>query len=109
MKNTPKHITEVSEVKKTEGGVRIEITSTEKQVESAVQTMVENCRQGACDCMSPEMKQRITGMEFQKIGGQAAIAITGNISVEEIKGAMERSRVDLCCTIDENKAGHGCC
>lgn len=109
MSNQAKHISEISEIKKTEEGVRVEITSQEKGVDEAVQAMVENCRQGTCNCMNPEMKERISGMEFQKIEGRAAIAIQGKISVEEIKEAMERSKVEVCCTIDPTAKSDASC
>ncbi len=109
MGSEPKHIKDVSEVMRTEGGVRVEITSREQGVDQAVAAMVENCSQGKCNCMTEETKKKITSMEFQKVDGRAAIAIQGTVSVDEIKAAMERSKVEMCCTLDtQGDAREGC-
>lgn len=106
MSNEAKHITEVSQVVQTDQGVRIEVTSEEEGMDEAVEYLVQTCQGGQCNCLNPEMKQRISGMEFQKIEGRTAIAITGDVSAEEIRGAMEGSNCLVGKSLLKNKS---CC
>ena len=107
-----KHIKDISKVGKASDGVKVEITSHLESDLLAVQNIVESCATGACDCMKPEVKKKVTGMEFIKDTEGAAIHIRGNISVEEIKETMERSQKEIdssgCCSIS-SESGSGCC
>ena len=104
-----KTIKDISFVKKTADGVLIEITSRKDSDLKAVQGMVENCATGACDCMKPETKEKVEGMEFKTVEGKSGIYIKGNLSVEEIHETMDRSTKEVgCCTISET-SGSSCC
>ena len=109
MENNKKTIKDISFVKKSDDGVKIEINSSQKADLDAVQGMVENCATGACDCMKPETKEKVQGMEFRTVEGKSAIYIKGDISVEEIHETMDRSSKDLsgCCDIPSSKSS--CC
>ena len=102
-----KHIKEFSSVKKTESGIAIEIHSQNKDELQAVQGMVENCAQGKCDCMKPEVKEKVEGMEFKTLDGVSAIHIKGNISIAEIQETMDRSNMDKtgCCSTQAESCG----
>ena len=107
--NTKKTIKDISLVKKTTEGVMIEITSRDEMDLKAVQGMVESCATGACDCMKPETKVKVKGMEFKTVQGQSAIYINGDLSVAEIHETMDRSTKEVgCCTISET-GGSACC
>ncbi|MDH5655644.1 MAG: hypothetical protein OEZ34_07035 [Spirochaetia bacterium] len=107
-----KHIKDISKVGKAPDGVKVDITSHLESDLLAVQNIVESCATGACDCMKPEVKQKVTGMEFIRGQDGASIHIRGNISVEEIQETMDRSQKEInssdCCSItDENSTK--CC
>lgn len=81
---------DVSEVKKSAEGVLVNITAADVKAEN-IENIITSCQTGACDCMSPEVKSKITGMEFINANGKLGIAIKGDISESEIKEAMEKS------------------
>ena len=81
---------DVSEVKKSAEGVLVNITAADVKVEK-LQEMVTSCQTGACDCMSPEIKQKITGMEITNNNGKLGLSIKGDVSEADIKAAMARS------------------
>lgn len=81
---------DVSEVKKSADGVLVNITAADVKPEN-VENIIMSCQTGQCDCMSPEMKKRITGMEFINADGRLAISIKGDVSEAEIKESMDRS------------------
>ncbi len=87
-------IKDVSEVKKTEGGVVIEVKDSSVEAQK-VKEIVENCQTGKCDCMSEETKQKVTFMDFKAENGKVAIEIKGDLTEEEIKEAMNRSKKEL--------------
>ena len=91
MKKTMK---DVSQVKSTEEGVVIEVID-ETVDTNKVKEVVENCKTGKCDCMSEETKQKITFMDFRVKDGKPVIEIKGNVSEEEIKEAVSRSKKEL--------------
>ena len=107
-----KHIKDISEVSKSQDGVKVEITSNLESDLLAVQSIVESCATGACDCMKPEVKQKVTGMEFVRENGAASIRIKGDITVGEIRETMERSQKEIdssgCCSIPSGD-GSVCC
>jgi len=55
--------------------------------------MVENCATGACECMSDETKKKISNMEVSGKDGDVQLALSGDISKEEIEAALEKSKV----------------
>ncbi|GAB6072124.1 hypothetical protein JCM14244_05010 [Venenivibrio stagnispumantis] len=87
-------IKDVSEVKKTEEGVVIEIKDNTVEAEK-VKEIVENCQTGKCDCMTEEMKQKVQFMDFKAEKGKIAIEIKGDLTEQEIKEAMARSKKEL--------------
>ncbi len=87
-------IKDVSQVRKTENGVVIEVKDSSVEAEK-VKEIVENCQTGKCDCMSEEIKQKVTFMDFKVESGKVAIEIKGDLTEEEIKKAMERSKKEL--------------
>ncbi len=87
-------IKDVSEVKKTQDGIVIEVKDDTVEAEK-VKEIVENCQTGRCDCMSEEVKQKVTFMDFKAENGKVAIEIKGDLTEEEIKEAMSRSKKEL--------------
>lgn len=83
-------IKDVSEVKKSAEGVLVNITAADVKAEN-IENIITSCQTGQCDCMSPDVKAKITGMEFINADGKLGIAIKGDISEAEIKEAMEKS------------------
>ena len=76
---------------KTNEGVKISFTgAVEKQ---NIIKMVENCATGACECMSDETKKKISNMEVSGKDGDVQLALSGDISKEEIEAALEKSKV----------------
>lgn len=107
-----KHITDISKIDKASDGVKIKITSTLESDLLAVENMVESCATGACDCMKPEVKQKVTAMDFVRNSEGGAIHIRGDISVEEIKETMERSQKEMdssaCCSVETDNSATCC-
>ena len=91
MKKTMK---DVSQVKSTEEGVIIEVVD-ETVDANKVKEVVENCQTGKCDCMSEETKAKVTFMDFRVENGKPVIEIKGEVSEEEIKEAVSRSKKEL--------------
>jgi arsenate reductase len=56
-------------------------------------TMVQNCSSGACECMSDATKAKIKDMKVEGSDGDVALRLSGDISVEEIQEALNRSKV----------------
>ncbi len=55
--------------------------------------MVENCKQGQCECMSQETKQKITNMQVNGEDGKVELRLSGDISTSEVKQALSKSKV----------------
>ncbi len=72
-------------------GVNISFTGEVKK--QNIVTMVQNCSTGACECMSDETKAKITNMEVSGKDGDVALALSGDISTEEIEAALAKSKV----------------
>jgi hypothetical protein len=81
---------DVSEIKKSAEGVLVNITAPDVKAEN-IENIITSCQTGQCDCMSPDVKKKITGMEFINANGKLGIAIKGDISEAEIKEAMNNS------------------
>ena len=76
---------------KTGSGVKINfLGKVEKQ---NIVTMVENCSTGQCECMSDDTKSKIKDMKVTGEDGDVALDLAGDVSVEEIQAALERSKV----------------
>ena len=78
-------------VSKTENGVKINfLGSVAKQ---NIVTMVQNCSTGACECMSNDTKAKIKDMQVDGQVGNVELSLEGDISIEEIEEALQRSKV----------------
>jgi hypothetical protein len=76
---------------KTGNGVKINFTGgVQKQ---NIVTMVENCSTGKCECMSDATKEKIKDMKVSGSDGDVALNLEGDVSVEEIQAALEKSKV----------------
>jgi len=76
---------------KTGEGVKINfLGKVEKQ---NIVTMVENCSTGQCECMSDDTKAKITDMRVTGDDGDVALDLAGDVSVEEIQEALNKSKV----------------
>ncbi len=91
MKKTMK---DVSQVKAIEEGVVIEVVDESADTDK-IKEVVENCQTGKCDCMSEETKAKVTFMDFRIENGKPVIEIKGDVSEEEIKEAVNRSKKEL--------------
>ncbi len=72
-------------------GVNISFSGNVKK--QNIVTMVENCQTGQCECMSDETKKKIEGMEVTGKDGEVSLALSGDISKEEIESALAKSKV----------------
>jgi len=79
------------EVSKSDGGVDIKFSGfvTKEKIE----TMVNNCKTGGCECMSDETKEKISTMTISGEDGDVKLALSGDISADEIQEALSRSKV----------------
>ena len=76
---------------KTGEGVKINFLG-EVQKKNIV-TMVENCSTGQCECMSDDTKAKIKDMQVSGEDGDVKLDLTGDVSVQEIQEALEKSKV----------------
>ena len=76
---------------KTGDGVKINFMG-QVQKQNIV-TMVQNCSTGQCECMSDDTKAKIKDMKVSGEDGDVALNLEGDISVEEIQEALEKSKV----------------
>jgi len=78
-------------VSKTNSGVKINFLG-EVQKQNIVQ-MVQNCTAGECECMSDATKAKIREMRVEGADGNVELSLEGEVSVEEIREALSRSKV----------------
>lgn len=78
------------EVSKSINGVDIKFSGfvTKEKIE----TMVNNCKSGQCECMSDATKAKITDMQVGVKDGDINLALSGDISEDEIKEALKKSK-----------------
>jgi arsenate reductase len=79
------------EVSKSENGVNINFSGfvTKEKIE----TMVNNCKMGGCECMSDTTKAKISNMLITGKDGEVKLELSGDISADEIKEALSKSKV----------------
>jgi arsenate reductase len=79
------------EVSKSENGVNINFSGfvTKEKIE----TMVNNCKMGGCECMSDSTKAKISNMLITGKDGEVKLELSGDISADEIKEALRKSKV----------------
>jgi len=76
---------------KTHNGITIDFTGTIKK--ETVFTMVQNCKNGQCDCMNDTTKAKIKDMKVHGKDGNVSLELSGNIDTTEILTALERSQL----------------
>lgn len=84
-------------VNTTQNGVKISFSGDVKK--ENIVTMVQNCQTGKCECMSDETKKKIKNMEVTGKDGDVDLALSGDISKDEIEEALAKSKVlnSPCC------------
>ncbi|WP_123102541.1 hypothetical protein [Acidithiobacillus sulfuriphilus] len=76
-------------LEKTAEGIAVHV---DKSVDpKKVFAMVESCQTGRCDCMSEEVKAKVSAMEVSQGTEGTTIRIHGTVSEEEIQEVMGRS------------------
>lgn len=85
------------DVNKTEDGVKIRFFGEVKK--ENILSMVKNCQEGGCECMSDATKQKIKNIEIDGEDGNVSLTLSGEIAKEEIEAALAKSKVvnDSCC------------
>lgn len=84
-------INHTKEVTKIDNGVKI---SFKGQIQKdTIFSMVQNCQQGNCECMSPEMKAKIEDMSISGDDGDVELKLVGDITTKEVKEALSKSKV----------------
>ncbi len=83
------------EVSKSKDGVNINFSGfvTKEKIE----TMVNNCKTGKCECMSDTTKAKISDMQVSGEDGDVKLALSGDVNEDEIKEALSKSKVINCC------------
>ena len=79
------------DIKKISNGVKINFTRNIKKDD--IVTIVQNCSQGKCECMSETTKSKIKDMQVDGSDGDVVLKLEGDISVGEIQEAISRSKV----------------
>jgi len=78
-------------ISKTDNGVKINfLGAVEKQ---NIVTMIQNCSTGKCECMSDDTKEKIKDMRVEGDDRNVELSLEGDISVEEIQSALNKSKV----------------
>lgn len=67
----------------------VQVHFTEALSHNTLWSMVRNCQEGQCECMSPQTKAKITAMELD----DHTLTLQGSITTEEIEEALGRSKV----------------
>lgn len=60
---------------------------------NTVFTMVQNCQNGKCECMSDESKAKIASMDVSGEDGKVELTLGGTISKEEVEAALSKSKL----------------
>ncbi len=77
-------------VQTTANGVKVNFQNVKLET---ITTMVQNCAEGKCACMSDETKKKISHMQVAEKDGEVELHLKGEVSKEEIEAALERSKV----------------
>ena len=85
-----KKLKEISQIVETEEGIKIQVQEN-VNIED-VKEIVDNCKTGKCDCMSQEIKAKVSFMDFRVENGKPVIEIRGDVKEEDISQAMEKSQ-----------------
>jgi hypothetical protein len=78
-------------------GVKIRFFGEVKK--EKIVTMVQNCQNGGCQCMSDATKQKIRDIQIDGEDGDVSLTLSGEIAKEEIEAALAKSKIinDSCC------------
>jgi arsenate reductase len=79
------------EVTQLKSGVKIKFSGA-VQKENIVK-MVQNCKTGACECMSDATKEKIKDMQVSGEDGEVMLELSGEVQKEEIEAALAKSKV----------------
>jgi len=79
------------EVTQLKSGVKIKFSGA-VQKENIVK-MVQNCKTGACECMSDATKEKIKDMQVSGEDGEVLLELSGEVQKEEIEAALAKSKV----------------
>ena len=71
----------------------VKITFSEDIKKENIVKMVDNCSKGKCECMSDETKSKIKTMEVTGEDGEVELSLEGEVSVEDIKDAISKSKM----------------
>ncbi len=77
-------------VQTTANGVKVNFQNVKLET---ITTMVQNCAEGKCECMSDETKKKISDMQVVGTDGEVELHLEGAVSKEEIEAALRRSKV----------------
>ena len=77
-------------VQTTANGVKVNFQNVKLET---ITTMVQNCAEGKCECMSDETKKKISNIQVAGTDGEVELHLEGAVSKEEIEAALERSKV----------------
>jgi len=78
-------------ITKLKDGVKINFVGSVKK--QNIITMVQNCSEGRCECMNDTTKAKIKDMQVQGRDGDVSLSLSGDISIDEIQKALEKSKV----------------
>jgi len=79
------------DVQKIQNGVSIDFSGA--IAKETVFTMVQNCAEGKCECMSDETKKKVTDMVVSGKDGSVNLELKGDLTQKEIEEALKRSKV----------------
>ena len=78
-------------VSTTESGIAINFSGG--IAKNTIFTMVQNCKNGQCECMSDESKAKIGSMEVSGEDGAVQLELVGTISQDEVEKALTHSKL----------------
>lgn len=78
-------------VSKTESGVKINFLGEAKK--QNIVSMVQNCSTGKCECMNDATKAKIKDMKVDGVDGDVELHLEGDVSLDEIHAALQKSKV----------------
>lgn len=58
-----------------------------------IESMVNNCKSGKCDCMNDKTKAKITNMTVSGNDGNVKLELSGDINEDDIKEVLKKSKI----------------
>lgn len=77
------------EVTQLKSGVAVKFSGAVQKTK--IIQMIQNCKTGACECMSDESKEKIKDMRVSGEDGDVLLELSGEIAKEEIEKALAKS------------------